>query len=132
MVTALYDSYCVLCQQTRRIVTRLDWRGRIEFLDLHEHEAVYARFPHLADYDLAGEIHVVMPDGAVQGGFYGMRAMLRALPLAYPLWLLLMLPGMDWIGTRIYGFIARNRYSINRFFGVELPDCEGGFCKLPD
>jgi predicted DCC family thiol-disulfide oxidoreductase YuxK len=131
VTTAIYDGYCVLCQQTRRIVKALDWLHRVEFLDLNEWETVKARYPSLEWDEVQGQIHVVEPDGKILGGFWGMRRLLRDLPLGIPLWLLLHLPGMKRLGPRIYGYIARHRYAINRFFGVELPQCEKGACKIP-
>jgi predicted DCC family thiol-disulfide oxidoreductase YuxK len=65
------------------------------------------------------------------GGFWAMRRMLRDLPLGFPLWLLLHLPGMNWLGPKVYRLIARNRYAINRFFGVELEECDNDVCKIP-
>ena len=35
MVTAIYDGYCVICNQTRRTVMALDWFHRVEFLNIH-------------------------------------------------------------------------------------------------
>lgn len=130
MVTAIFDGYCVICQQTRRTVRALDWLKRVEFLDLHDSTALAARYPELDFEQLMGQIHVV-DGGRVYAGFQGTRRMLRELPLGFPFWLLLHLPGMNWLGERVYRFIARNRYRINRAFGVELPDCVDGVCKIP-
>jgi predicted DCC family thiol-disulfide oxidoreductase YuxK len=134
MVTAIYDGHCVICQTTRRIVRALDWLHRVEFLDLHNMAEVVKRYPDLEHDEMMGEIHVVSDSGRVYPGFDGTRRMLRELPLGFPLWLLLNLPGMRWVGVRVYRWIAKNRYAVNRFFGVELPeaDCEDGFCKLPE
>ena len=131
MTTAIYDGYCVICQQTRRTVKALDWLHRVEFLDLNDWEVVKAHYPSLEWDDVQGQIHVVQADGSILGGFWGTRRLLRELPLGIPLWLLLHLPGMNWLGPKIYRFIARHRYAINRFFGVELPQCENGACKIP-
>lgn len=129
MVTVLYDGQCVLCNQTRRTVMALDWLKRVEFLDIQQWDAVYKRYPQL-DYEVAmRQMHTATPDGQLIGGFEGMRRLLRELPLGAPLWLLLHLPSMNWLGPRVYRFIARHRYRINRFFGVEV--CEDGACKLP-
>ncbi len=128
MTTAIYDGTCVICKQTKRIVNALDWLHRVEFLDLHNWSEVEQRYPGL-DYDQAmGQIHVVTSDGQLRGGFEGVRRMLRDLPLGYPVWLLLHIPGMDWLGDKVYRFIARNRYQINKFFGA--PVCEDGTCKV--
>jgi predicted DCC family thiol-disulfide oxidoreductase YuxK len=134
MITALYDGHCVICQSTRRIVTALDWRRRVEFLDLHDTATVERRYPTMAHEQMMGEIHVIEPQGRIFAGFDGTRRMLRELPLGFPLWLVLHLPGMRAVGGRVYRWIARNRYTVNRWFGVELAptdDCLDGVCKLP-
>ncbi|MCU0514563.1 MAG: DUF393 domain-containing protein [Anaerolineae bacterium] len=134
MITALFDGRCLICQMTRRVVQRLDWRGRVEFIDLHEAERLAARYPWLDRQALAGEIHVLEAGGRVFAGFDGTRRMLRELPLLFPLWLLLHLPGMRGVGVRVYRWIARHRYAVNRFFGVQLTpadDCVDGVCKVP-
>jgi hypothetical protein len=59
-----------------------------------------------------------------------MRRVLRDLPVGYPLYLILRLPGMNWLGPKLYRFVARNRYRINKFFGVEI--CDGHACKIPN
>jgi len=131
-ITAIFDGRCVICQATRRVVSRLDWWRRVEFVDLHDGQA-RARFASLGldEEALMGAIHVV--DGPrVFVGFAGTRRMLRELPLAWPVWLLLSLPGMGWLGAKVYGWIARHRYAVNRWMGVDLAACdEDGLCKLP-
>ncbi len=128
MTTAIYDGQCVLCRQSKRIITALDWLKRVEFLDLHNWNTIEARYPAL-DYEAEmGQMHVVTPDGHLMGGFEGIRRLLRDLPLGFPFWLLLHLPGMNWLGERIYRLVARNRYRINRFFGA--PVCEDGTCRV--
>ena len=128
MVTAIYDGYCVICNQTRRTVIALDWLHRVEFLNIHNWNEVNQRYPTL-DYEVAmGQMHLVTPDGQLIGGFPAVRRMLRELPLGYPMWLLLQLPGMGILGDKVYKFIARHRYRINRLFG--MPVCEDGTCKI--
>jgi predicted DCC family thiol-disulfide oxidoreductase YuxK len=110
------------------MVMALDWLRRVEFLDVHQWHVVEARYPTL-DFETAmGQIHVVTSDGRMLGGFAGMRRLLRDLPLTVPLWLLLHLPGMDYVGNRVYRFVARHRYRINKFFGVDI--CEDGTCRV--
>ncbi len=132
MVTAIYDGYCVICNSTKNTVNALDWLKRVEFLDLHDSTQVTERYPALDFEDLMGQIHVVSEDGQIYPGYYGTRRMLKELPMGFPIWVVLHLPGMDWIGNKVYRFIARNRYKINEFFGRELPDCIDGVCKIPE
>jgi predicted DCC family thiol-disulfide oxidoreductase YuxK len=92
VLTAIYDGRCLICQTTRRLVSALDWRGWVQWLDLHEHETVAVRFPHLDHARLMGEIHVIDETGQLFAGFQGLRRMLRALPVGFPLYLMLRLP----------------------------------------
>lgn len=129
MLVALFDGRCVICQQTRRTVSALDWRGRVQFLDLHA-PTTTERYPHLDHAALMGEIHVIDHNDNLLAGFDGVRRMMRELPLLWPLWILLHLPLMPRVGVVVYRFIARRRYAINRLFGVELAPCDD-VCKLP-
>ena len=130
MITALYDGNCVICQSTCETMRALDWLGRIEFVDLHQADGSSERFRHLSQERLMSEIHVLDGEGALYAGFAGMRRMLREVPLGFPLWLLLRLPGSEALGKRVYRFVARRRYRINALLGRELDDCADGSCQM--
>lgn len=115
-------------------MTLLDWAKRVEFLDLHQHSEIAQRFPQLDHAAMMGQIHVAA-DQRIYAGFEGTRRMLRDLPLGLPLWALLHMPIIGtWLGPKLYQFIARNRYTINRLLGVDLSknamECEE-VCKIP-
>lgn len=128
MLTVVYDGYCVICQQTRRIVRTLDWLHRVEFLNIHDWDEVSKRYPDLDFEQAMGQVHAMASDGQMYGGFFGMRRILRELPLGFPLWLILHVPGISWLGQKVYRFIARNRYRINKALGA--PVCENGACRI--
>lgn len=130
MLTTLYDGRCIICQTTKRTITTLDWFSRVEFLDIHD-DSITTRFPQFDHDTLMGQMHVIDAKGGVFAGFDGVRRLLREVPLGLPFWLILFLPGMNWLGPKIYRQIATNRYGINRLFGVDLDDgCEDGICRL--
>jgi predicted DCC family thiol-disulfide oxidoreductase YuxK len=136
MLIAIYDGHCVICNTTRRIVTALDWFSRVRWVDLHNRTAALDAYPALDLERAMGEIHLV--DGPrLFTGFNATRRLLRAVPLGVPLWAILRLPVIgSWLGPRMYRFIARNRYAINRLLGVDLAndpadDCVDGVCKIP-
>ena len=131
MLTALYDGNCLICQSTCELMRALDWRNRIEFVNLHDADGSCERFVALSRERLMSEIHVLDAAGNMYVGFAGTRRMLKEAPLGLPLWLLLQLPGADAIGQRVYRFIARRRYRINRAFGNDRPGCAAGDCDLP-
>lgn len=123
----LYDGLCILCTQSQRVVGWLDWQQRVERIDAQQRELIEERFPELENADLLGEIYVRRRDGTWEIGFFGMRYLATQLPLTWLIVPLLYLPGMNWLGPRVYRWIARRRYAINRAFGY---DCPGGVCKL--
>ena len=123
----LYDGMCVLCTQSERVVRLFDWLNRVERLDAQNSEVVNARFPELQDEDILGEIYVQTRDGRWLIGFFGMRYITRQLPLGWLLLPILHFPGMNAVGPRIYRWVAKRRYAINKFFGKDCPD---GVCKI--
>ncbi len=131
MLTALYDGNCVICQSSCATLRALDWRRRIQFVDLHDDELWRERYPDLRFDELMGEIHVLDEGGKLYSGFRAGRRLLREMPLGMPLWLLLQLPGMEGIGGRVYRFIAGRRYRINKIFGKAGPDCVDESCAMP-
>ncbi len=114
-ITALYDGQCSLCRACCRWLSRLDWRDRIAFTDLHTIETQ-------SNQALLGEIHVLVGARRLTG-FAGLRRLLREVPLGIPLWLLLHVPGAAWLGGRVYRLVARNRYRIGR------AGCSSGACS---
>lgn len=138
MLIALYDGYCAVCRTTLAIITALDWFKRVQFVDLHT-PGIEEQYPQFTHEELMGQMHVIDEQGKVFAGFDGTRRLLKAVPLGYPFWLIMLLPGMDNVGKRVYRWIARNRYSINRLLRMPEPpareahdDClEHGVCKLP-
>lgn len=136
MLTAIYDGRCVICNTTRRIITALDWFRRVRWVDLHDRAAALEAYPALDHQRAMGEIHLVDGRARLFTGFNATRRLLRAVPLGVPLWAVLRLPVIGtWLGPRLYRFIARNRYAINRLLGVELgpeaaDDCVD-VCRIP-
>ncbi len=128
MLTVVYDGQCVLCSGTKRFVSALDWRKRVRWIDLHDRAQVAKAYPGLDYAEAMGQIHLRDRRGKEYAGFFATRRMLKELPLTYPLWLLMHLPGMTWLGQRIYRLTAGNRYKLNRLFGVAT--CEDDACRV--
>ncbi|MBE2181957.1 MAG: DUF393 domain-containing protein [Anaerolineae bacterium] len=128
MLVVVYDGECVVCTGIKRVVAALDWRKRLCWVDLHDAARTAEAFPGLEQAEAMGQIHLGDEYGSEYAGFLVIRRMLKALPLTYPLWLLMHLPGMTRLGHFIYRFIAKRRYGVNRIFG--RPVCDLGTCRL--
>ena len=94
----LYDSLCALCNQSVRIVKRLDWLHRFIYSDIQDWESVHARHPQLDREATLSAMHIVRPDGKIYAGYEAIRQISRELPLFFWVYPLLYLPGVTWIG----------------------------------
>lgn len=121
---AFFDSECIVCQTIHTVLGALDWQHNITWVNLHDKTLVQAYLPEI-DYDahydeLMYEIHVKTEQRGILRGFAAARHLLGRVPLGVPLWALMWLPGVDWLGDKTYKFISANRYRVNQLFGREL------------
>ncbi len=112
----LFDGQCAVCRGSVAFLRRLDWLRRLAFVDIHD--------PAAAGQNL--ELESRGADGGdpcrdagrrIVVGYEAVRHQVGQLPLlmwAYPL---LFLPGVTWLGPRLYAWIARRRYRLNRCWG---------------
>jgi predicted DCC family thiol-disulfide oxidoreductase YuxK len=122
-LTVLYDGSCGLCRASVARVRRMDPRGRIELLDLHDPTAA-RRFPQVDREEALRWMQAVDRRGRV---FSGADAWAR-IGLVLPGWKLLawllLVPGIHLVAQRVYAWIARNRYR----WSPEL--CADGSCAM--
>lgn len=118
----LYDGDCPFCRKSVGWLKRLDWLGRLHFRSAREAELPTATVPLDRDKMLT-EMHVLTPDRRrAPAGFAAFRWIAWRLPLTTPLAPLLYLPGVPWVGNRVYRWVARNRFG--------LVPCHGGACQV--
>lgn len=99
-----------MCRRSLRVLKALDLLGKIEPLDIvAQLPAIQERFPTLQPQDLLRDMHVVRADGRVDRGFNGFRSLAWVLPAGWLVLPLAYLPGVPFIGRRIYRRIADNR-----------------------
>jgi predicted DCC family thiol-disulfide oxidoreductase YuxK len=108
-VDVVYDGLCLFCVRTIRMLRPLDVLGRVSFHDANDRQAVVGRFPALAEADLDDAMYAIDGSGRRYRGFYAFRRLAWALPAVWWLIPLLYLPGMSFVGERVYGHVARNR-----------------------
>lgn len=120
----LYDGACALCQASARLLRRLDWCGVLNYQDARDVESLpQVAFP-LVPKQLLEEMHLLTPKrDAVYRGFYAFRWLAWRLPPVMLLAPLLYLPGVPYLGRRIYRWVARHRFN--------LVQCSDGACALP-
>ena len=119
----LFDGECAFCRKCVGILKRLDWLKRIESRDARDVANIPPCAEPLVPQKLLDEMHVVTPDGMrAYAGYRAIRWLSWRVPPLWPLAPLMYLPGALWLGTRMYRWIARNRF--------KLVPCEHGACRV--
>jgi len=120
----LYDGDCAFCCKSIALLQKLDWLGKLEYVNVRDETQPLLKEPLIAAAPLLEQMHVLPPAGnALYGGYQAIRFIAWRLPLTWLVAPFLYLPGMTWLGQKIYLWIARNRFKI-------IP-CEHGVCSVP-
>ncbi|GGM36924.1 hypothetical protein GCM10011351_23880 [Paraliobacillus quinghaiensis] len=119
----LYDQYCYLCTQSKRIIKAFDWFRVFDWQSLQSYEKT-TNLSEQKKEALKGEIHLIKPTGESLTGFYAIRYVLLRCLLTFWLGALFYLPKADRIGNPIYRWVAKNRY---RMFKSK---CKNGTCRI--
>ena len=119
----LYDGACPLCRAGVKTLHRLDWFKQIPFHDARAATLPPAEVP-LVRKMMLEEMHLLTPDRKhAPAGFKAFRWMAWRLPLTVLFAPLLYIPGIPWLGNRVYLWVAKNRF--------KLVPCKDGVCHLP-
>ena len=123
-IRVLYDGDCAFCRKSIALLTRLDWLSQLEYVNVRDASQPILSDPLIANSPLLEQMHVVPSDGGrIFGGYSAIRFLASRLPATLLIAPLLYLPGMTWLGQKVYLWIARNRFKI-------IP-CEHGVCTIP-
>lgn len=120
----LYDGDCAFCCKSIALLGKLDWLGQLAFVNARDETQPFLREPLVAAAPLLAQMHVLPVDGKhLYGGYRAIRWLAWRLPATWLVAPLLYLPGMTWLGQKVYLWVARNRFKI-------VP-CAHGACRLP-
>jgi predicted DCC family thiol-disulfide oxidoreductase YuxK len=117
----LFDGACPRCRASMALVAAADPDHVVEPVDLTAVD-VKSIHPSLTPGECMRSMHVVSRLGRVTAGFDGVRSLAVWLPLFWPLALVAYLPGVAWLGRRVYNGIAATRPR-------DLP-CTDEFCAI--
>ena len=118
----LYDGHCAFCKRSVTLLQRLDWLGKLEYVDARDTSLPLLSEPLVAGAPLLDQMHVLTPRGRLYGGYHAIRAIAWRLPLTWLVAPFLYLPGVTWLGQKLYVWVARNRFN--------LVPCEHGACQI--
>lgn len=115
-ISVLYDGHCGLCRRALGTLRALDWRGVIRPVNFRMEEERRQWAPDILLEDLDRAMHIRYANGATLHGFSAFRSLSWHLPLLWILAPLFYLPGVKFVGDRVYARIAarRNRCTHDR------------------
>ncbi|MBI3330934.1 MAG: DUF393 domain-containing protein [Candidatus Omnitrophica bacterium] len=122
----LYDGRCGFCLESVRRLRVLDLFGWVDPLDFHAQPDLSRLAPALTPERCRSEMVLLEPNGRLSGGFEAFARMTRRLPLLWGLAPLVHLPGANWVGTRLYRWVAAHRYLFHRNPSCAANQCAGG------
>jgi len=102
--TCYYDGRCGLCRRTVVWLRRLDWLGRLEFVDM----TTASDLPVPMEAAIRG-MPMRTEDGRILVGFPAVRRALAQTPLGFLPALLMYLPGVAAVAGRVYARLATGR-----------------------
>ena len=114
----LYDGDCSLCTFQMRVITWLDWFNTVSLIPIADPRTREIA-PRLTQTDLHEAIHCVAASGRIYRGARCLRFIGMRMPLAFPLTLLMWLPGVIDVAEIFYRWISRNRYLLSKVFGCK-------------
>lgn len=112
--TLFYDDTCALCRRTTAFIRAADELERIRYVSISSITASSVMIGgREVDRDaLLREMHMESPEGALVKGFGAYRAISRMIPLFWAILPFLYIPGVPFLGKKIYGFIAKSRKNV--------------------
>jgi predicted DCC family thiol-disulfide oxidoreductase YuxK len=120
----LFDGHCAFCKMSISIIQKLDWFGKLHMQSARNQADLPPCDVPLDLEKIFEEMHLVTPDHhRAYAGFSAFRWMAWRLPLTALFAPFMYLPGVLWVGNRIYRLIARNRFN--------LVPCHDGACAVP-
>jgi predicted DCC family thiol-disulfide oxidoreductase YuxK len=120
----LFDGDCPFCRKTVSLLQKFDWLKALRFQNCREPDKIPTNYAGLTEERMIEEMHLLRPDRQkAYPGYKAVRWIAGRVPAMWPLWPLLFVPGVPYIGDIVYKWVARNRFKI-------VP-CENGVCSIP-
>ena len=119
--SVLYDSQCEICQAGVAWLKTLDRKKKTSALTISS-ETLRVADPRLKIEECLRQLHVVTPAGEILVGWDAVSSLARLFPSTYLVGLLGQRFPFRGVGRLLYGFVAKNRYSLSK--------CRGGACRI--
>ena len=117
----LYDGQCEICQACVSWLKTLDHENKTVCLPIST-EVLSAVDPRLRMDECLQQLHMVTPEGEIYVGWDAVACLARLFPSTWLIGVLGQRLPFRNAGRLLYGFVAKNRYSLSK--------CRGGACRV--
>ena len=104
----VYDNRCLFCIDVKQKVDKLDKAKKLKWVGIDSFN--YKKY-NLKKDDLFKEMYLVDND-IVYKGYYSWKQISKKIPLLFIFYLISFIPGVDFIGDKVYKFISKHRYKL--------------------
>src|SRR3989338_5243464 len=101
-----YDNTCQFCTAAKRDMEKIDRKKKLKWVGISNFN--YKKYKLKKD-DLLKEMYFI-EDEKIFKGYYAWKQIAKNIPLMYPIYLISLIPGVDFIGDKVYRAISRHRY----------------------
>ncbi|MFT5387994.1 MAG: putative DCC family thiol-disulfide oxidoreductase YuxK [Candidatus Omnitrophota bacterium] len=108
----LFDGKCYFCCACVRWLKIMDMFQVIKFVDFNQVSDLKQYHSMLTKEKVLAQMQLIDVKGGIYSGFYAFRRLSLWLPMLWPLLLVFYIPAAGFIGSVIYGIIARNRHKL--------------------
>lgn len=103
----IYDNTCNFCTGTKSVFSKIDkktkWVGINKFKN--------KKFK-IKKKNLLKEIHLIS-DGKIYKGYFAFKEISRKNPFLFIFYIISLIPGIDFIGEKIYRFVSKHRHEMH-------------------
>lgn len=104
----IYDNHCLFCISYKNKIGKLDKRKKMEWVGIDKFNNKKYK---LRKEDLFKEMHLVYKN-KVYKGYYAWKQIAKRIPLLVPLYAFSLIPGINFLGKKVYKIIAKHRYKL--------------------
>ena len=103
-----YDNTCQFCTSAKLDMEKIDKKKKLKWVGIDNFN--YKKY-NLKKGDLLKEMHLIS-NGKAYKGYYAWKQIAKRIPLLFPLYIISLIPGIDFIGDKVYRIISKHRYNL--------------------
>ena len=103
-----YDNTCQFCIDAKLDMDKIDKKKKLKWIGIDKFN--YKKYK-IKKEELLKEMYLI-DNKKVYKGYYAWKQISKRIPLMYPFYLISFIPGVDFIGDKIYKIVSEHRYQL--------------------